>query len=61
MGIKEFAKLKNLDLLSLGRTPLTDAGLKEVATLTGLQRLSVDHTEVSRVGEPLRSDLSPPE
>jgi len=42
--------LPNLELLSLGSTQVTDAGLKHLKGLTRLQLLLLENTEVSDAG-----------
>jgi hypothetical protein len=49
-GLKEIAKLKNLDRLNLNNTKITDAGLKEIANLLGLATLHLAHTQVTDAG-----------
>ena len=45
-GLKEVAKLQNLEELNLFRTKITDAGLKEVAKLQQLTRLNLQGTKI---------------
>ena len=44
------AGLKNLQALDLGRTKVTDAGLKELAGLKSLHALYLDGTQVTDAG-----------
>lgn len=46
-GVKHLASLKNLRLLELTGTRITDAGVRAIAQLEGLEELSLDHTTVS--------------
>jgi internalin A len=49
-GLKELARLKSLQALSLGGPKVTDAGLKELARLKSLQKLELSHTGVTDAG-----------
>ena len=49
-GLKELAKLQQLEELYMYRTQITDAGLKELARLQKLESLSVIGTKVTKAG-----------
>ncbi|MDO8589325.1 MAG: P-loop NTPase fold protein [Armatimonadota bacterium] len=49
-GLREIAKLTNLQWLDLSRTGVTDAGLREIAKLTNLQELGLSGTGVTDAG-----------
>ena len=49
-GLKEVAKLQDLEWLSLYGTQTTDEGLKEVAKLQKLEWLRLDETKITDVG-----------
>jgi len=49
-GLKELAKLQQLEELYMYRTQITDAGLKEIAKLQKLESLSVIGTKVTEAG-----------
>jgi len=49
-GLKEVAKLRQLQHLVLWQTQTTDAGLKEVAELENLTELHIAYTKVTDVG-----------
>ena len=49
-GLKEVAKLKQLEGLYLGHTKITDVGLKEVAKLQQLSKLGLVNTKITDAG-----------
>jgi Leucine-rich repeat (LRR) protein len=49
-GLKDVAKLKNLESLILRTTEITDEGLKEVAKLEKLEELSLYTTQITDAG-----------
>lgn len=49
-GLKELAKLKNLQMLKLFSTEVSDAGLKELVGLHKLQMLDLSYTKVTNAG-----------
>ncbi len=49
-GLKEVAKLPNLEDLLLTGTKITDAGLKELAKLQKLTILDLDFTKITKTG-----------
>jgi hypothetical protein len=49
-GLKEVARLKNLQELSLYATRVTDMGLKELAGLTNLRALDLSKAKVTGAG-----------
>ena len=49
-GLKEVAKLKQLERLSLHDTQITDASLKDLAKLKKLRQLSVTGTKITNAG-----------
>ena len=49
-GLKEVAKLKNLEVLQLEGAQISDAGLEQVAKLKGLEYLLLVGTRVTAVG-----------
>ena len=50
VGLKEVAKMQQLEGLGLGYTQITDAGLKEVAKCTQLTNLDLEATQITDVG-----------
>jgi hypothetical protein len=48
--VKELAGLKGLRSLDLGRTRITDAGLKELAGLKDLRVLDLGETQITPAG-----------
>ena len=49
-GLKDVAKMQNLEYLSLQQTKITDAGLKDLAKLKKLKWLSLHSTKVTKAG-----------
>ena len=49
-GLKEVAKLKQLNFLALNLTQITDVGLKEVAKLKQLRFVNLEDTKVTKAG-----------
>ena len=49
-GLRDVAKLTQLERLSLYRTKITDKGLKELADLTHLKRLDLGKTKITDAG-----------
>ena len=59
-GLKEVAKLQNLEGLTLHNTQITDEGLKEVAKLQKLRYLDLSYTRITGAGvAKLKKALSP--
>jgi Leucine-rich repeat (LRR) protein len=48
--LKHLVALQNLTTLTLGNTPVTDAGLREMAALPNLTTLDVSDTKVTDAG-----------
>lgn len=56
-GLKELHALKNLEILGLAATPLTDADLSHLAGFGALRELSLDRCRVTRAGMATLAEL----